>query len=143
MTYYSRKLRISFEEALAKVTTNLQQRGFSIVTTLDMKGIFWQKLGEEFRNYKILVACNASFAFNAISLESHVGVMLPCNIVVQEHENEEIEVSAINPLENIDKTMSTPSLVELASDVTNRLRGAIDDLRKDISDVHAEAIAYR
>jgi len=140
MTYYSRKLKMPFGEVLAKVTANLQQQGFGIVTTLDMKDIFKQKLGEDFRNYKILGACNPSFAFNAISLESHVGVMLPCNIVIQEHENGEIEVSAINPLESIDKTMSTPNLVELADKVTKRLRGAIDDLRSDVSDVHVEAI---
>lgn len=140
MAYYSRKLKIPFQDALHKVSENLKQQGFGVITTIDVQDTFKQKLNIPFRNYKILGACNPQFAYKAISLESHMGVMLPCNVVVQEHENGEVEVSAINPLENIDGSLNTTQLAELAIEVGNRLRAAIDDLHRDVSEAHAEAL---
>lgn len=140
MAYYSRKLKLPFQDVLNKVTENLKQQGFGIITTIDVQDTFKQKLNIGFRNYKILGACNPQFAYKAISLESHIGVMLPCNVVVQEHENGEIEVSALNPLENIGNVFSTPQLLELATKVGNKLRVAIDDLHRDIHEEHAEAL---
>ena len=84
-----------------------------------------------FRNYRILGACNPQFAYKAIALESHMGVMLPCNIVVQEHENGEVEVSAVNPLENLDKTFNTTALADLATEVGIRLRAAVDYIHRE------------
>lgn len=129
--YFSRQLDLSFNEAIAKITQTLQQEGFGIINTIDIKDTLKQELNIDFRNYKILEACNPQFAFNAISLESHIGLMFPCNIVVQEHENGEIEVSAINRLEMIDKAFSTTSLKEIAAEVGIRLRIAIDDLHRE------------
>jgi uncharacterized protein (DUF302 family) len=131
MPHYSCKLRIPFQQVLNKVTENLQQQGFGIITTIDVQETFKQKLNVNFRNYKILGACNPQFAYKAISLESHMGVMLPCNVVVQEHENGEVEVTAVNPLENMDNGSHTTQLVELATEVGNKLRLAIDDLHCD------------
>lgn len=91
MSYYSRKLKLPFQDVLNKVTENLKQQGFGIITTIDVKDTFKQKLNMPFRNYKILGACNPQFAFKAITLESHMGVMLPCNVVVQEHEMERLK----------------------------------------------------
>lgn len=139
--YYSRKLNIPFEEAVQKVTQNLQQQGFGIITNIDLKDILKQKLNVDFRKYKILGACNPEFAYKAVSLESHIGLMLPCNVVVQEHENKEVEVSAISPLETIDKASSTAQLTDIAHEVSNRLRTAIDDLHRDRPEPkHTEAL---
>lgn len=140
MAYYTRKLRLPFQDVLRKVTESLKEQGFGIITSIDVQDTFKQKLNIGFRNYKILGACNPKFAYNAISLESHMGVMLPCNVVVQEHENGEVEVSALNPLENIDKAFSTTQLVELATEVGNKLRAAIDDLHRDVPEAHIEAL---
>lgn len=140
MPYYSRKLDLPFQDVLEKVTKNLQQQGFGIITAIDMKDTFKQKLNVDFRNYKILGACNPQFAYKAISLESHLGIMLPCNVVVQEHENGQVEVTAINPLEAMDKGMRTPLLNDLASEVANRLRTAIDDLHRQTPEPHGEAL---
>jgi uncharacterized protein (DUF302 family) len=126
--YTSRKSTASFEETIAKVTTSLQEQGFGIVTSMDLKDIFKKKLDAVFRNYKILGACNPQFAFKAISTEPHVGLMLPCNIVVQEHENGEVEVSAINPMETIDKVFPSAGLAALATEVSERLRIAMDNI---------------
>lgn len=140
MTYYSRKLKMPFQDVLNKVTENLKQQGFGIITTIDVQDTFKQKLNIGFRNYKILGACNPQFAYKALSLESHMGVLLPCNIAVQEHENGEVEVSALNPLENIGEAFNTTQLVELAREVGDKLRAAIDNLHREVSVDHAEAL---
>ena len=140
MSYYSRKLKLSFDEVVKRVTHNLQEQGFGIVTTIDMQDTFRRKLNVGFRNYKILGACNPQFAYKAISIESHAGVVLPCNVIVQEHENGEVEVSAINPIENIGRAFSDSQLKELATEVGNRLREAIDDLHREIPEKHNEAL---
>ncbi|MBT1686453.1 DUF302 domain-containing protein [Dawidia soli] len=126
--YYSRKLQIPFDEAVQRAIQNLQQQGFGIVTTIDLKETLKQKLNIDFRKYRIIGACNPQFAFQAVSLESHIGLMLPCNVVVQEHENGEVEVSAINPLETIDNITATAQLAVIAQEIGNRLRVAIDTL---------------
>jgi uncharacterized protein (DUF302 family) len=131
MAYYSRKLKMPFQEVLSKVTQSLQLQGFGVITTIDVQDTFLKKLNVAFRNYKILGACNPQFAYKAISLESHMGVMLPCNVVVQEHENGEIEISAINPLESIDKTLNTTALSDLATEVGIRLRAAVDYIHRE------------
>ena len=126
MAYYSRKLKMPFQEVLEKITQNLEHQGFGIVTTIDVRDTFRKKLNVGFRNYKILGVYNPLYAYKAISLESHMGVMLPCNIVIQEHENGEVEVSAINPLENLDKSLNTTPLIDLATEIGVRLRAAVD-----------------
>src|SRR5688500_8953940 len=131
MAYYSRKLKMPFQEVLNKVTQNLQLQGFGVITTIDVQDTFQKKLNINFRNYRILGACNPQFAYKAISLESHMGVMLPCNVVVQEHENGEVEVSAINPLENLDKTFNTTELADLATEIGIRLRAAVDYIHRE------------
>lgn len=126
--YYSRHLRGPFEEVIQKITQSLQQQGFGIVTTIDLKDTFRQKLSIDFRKYTILGACNPQFAYEAVSLDSHAGLMLPCNVVVQEHENGAVEISAISPLEMMDNTMKTARLSAIAEEVTHRLRTAVDDV---------------
>lgn len=139
--YYSRTLTIPFEEVIQKVTLNLQQQGFGIITAIDLKETLRQKLALDFRKYKILGACNPQFAYKAVTVDSHMGLMLPCNIVIQEHENNTVEVSAINPLETIPQVTTSAQLRELANDISNRLRTAIDNLHYDQPiQQHAEAL---
>ena len=140
MAYYSRKLKMPFQEVLDKITQNLEHQGFGVITTIDVRDTFKKKLNVGFRNYKILGACNPLFAYKAITLESHMGVMLPCNIVIQEHENGEVEVSAINPLENLDKSLDTTQLVGLATEIGVRLRAAVDYVHHRPPKVHVEAL---
>jgi len=141
MAYYvSRKLKMPFGDVITKITQTLKQQGFGIITTIDLKETLKKKLNVNFRNYTILGACNPQFAYNAVSLESHIGVMLPCNIVVQEHENGEVEVSAINPIETIGSHANTP-LKDIAAEVSDRLRTAVDDLHRESGEWrHAEAL---
>jgi uncharacterized protein (DUF302 family) len=131
-----------FQEVLEKVTDNLQSQGFGVITSIDVQDTFSKTLNIKFRNYKILAACNPQFAYKAISMESHLGMMLPCNIVIQEHENGEVEVSAINPLDNVDNTFNTTLLNNLAQEIGTKLRAAIDCIQKQLPEVQAEPLPY-
>ena len=128
---FSRTLRINFDDAVLKITHCLEQEGFGIITSIDLKETLSQKLGVPFRKYKILGACIPDFAYKAVSIESHLGTLLPCNIVVQEHEHGEVEVSAASPLGNVSKDMEITQLMDIATAVSNRLRAAIDALSCD------------
>jgi uncharacterized protein (DUF302 family) len=129
MAYHiSKKLNVPFAGAVASVTEALKQQGFGIVTSIDLTDVLKQNLNITFRNYKILGACNPKFAHQAVGIEPHIGIMLPCNVVVQEHENGDVEVSAINPLETMDKTIANSKLTDLAKEVSQRLKAAVDAL---------------
>ena len=141
MAYYSRTLKMPFQQVLDKVTENLELQGFGVITTIDVQDTFQKKLKVGFRKYKILGACNPQLAYKAISLESHMGIMLPCNVVIQEHENGDVEVLAFNPLENLDKTFDKTPLMDLAREIGVRLRAAVDYVYRRPIKVHVEALA--
>jgi uncharacterized protein (DUF302 family) len=141
MAYYSRNLKIPFEDAVTKITENLQLQGFASLLRIDLEEAIAKKLQIKFRKYLILEAYDPVVAYQAVSLESHMGLLLPCTLIVQQHENLEVEVSAINPLENLDPALATEQLVELAHTVGKRLRIAIDELHRDKPEtVHVESL---
>ena len=123
----SKKAEGTFEEVIAKVTEELKREGFGIISEIDLKNKFKEKLNVDFRNYKILGACNPSLAYKAILQEDKIGTMLPCNILVQEHEGGGVEVSAINPLDSMG-TVDNASLQSIAAEVTGKLNSVIDRL---------------
>lgn len=123
----TKKVNKSFNDTINAVTVSLKQEGFGLITEVDLKEKFKDKLGIEFRNYRILGACNPAMAFRAIQQEDRIGVMLPCNVLVQEKENGEVEVAAINPLSSIG-VVDNPSLREIAGEVTVKLKAAIERL---------------
>ena len=126
MTYdISKTVTTSFNETVDRITSELQKEGFGIITEIDLRSKFKEKLGKDFRNYKILGACNPKLAFEAVQKESHIGVMLPCNVLVQEHDNGRVEVSAINPMQSIG-IVGNPELNALATEVTAKLKSALD-----------------
>lgn len=88
-----------FGMAIENVTEELKKEGFGIITYIDLKETFKKKINQDFRNYVILGACNPRYAYEALLAEDKVGVFLPCNVVVQEHESGEVEVSIVNPEE--------------------------------------------
>ena|SRR5581483_8696990 len=97
--YFSKIVNMSFEEAVKKITEELKKEGFGIITEIDMKETLKKKLNVDFKNYRILGACNPRYAYEALLEENKLGVFLPCNALVQEHENGEIEISVVNPEE--------------------------------------------
>lgn len=100
MEYHlSKKVTLSFDEAVEKVITELKKEGFGIITEINIKETFKKKINVDFRKYIILGACNPRFAYEALLQEDKLGVFLPCNVVVQEHESGEVEISIANPEE--------------------------------------------
>ena len=98
MTYnISRKTNGDFEAVISRVKDALKTEGFGVLTEIDVAGTLKAKIGKEFRPYRILGACNPNYAFEALSEEPHIGVMLPCNVIVQRYDNGEVEVSSIDP----------------------------------------------
>lgn len=120
----SKKLEGTFNEAIKKVTEELKKEGFGIISEIDLKDKLKEKLNVDFRNYKILGACNPTLAFKAIQQEDKIGTMLPCNILVQEHETGDVEVSAINPLESMG-AVDNANLQTIAAEVSEKLKSVI------------------
>lgn len=126
MTYYHSKIlkNTSFDEAIEKVTESLKQEEFGILTEIDIRETMKKKLGENFRPYKILGACNPPFAFQALKAEDKIGTMLPCNVIVQEVE-EGIEIAAVDPIVSM-QGIKNKALENIANQVQSKLFEAID-----------------
>lgn len=128
MSYnHTKEVSYSFKEALEKTKTALSNEGFGVISEIDLKEKFKEKLNIEFREYRILGACNPKIAHQAIQLEDKIGVLLPCNILVQEHPNGKVEVSAINPIETM-AAVDNPDLEVIAADISQRLKSVIESL---------------
>ncbi|HEY0899901.1 MAG TPA: DUF302 domain-containing protein, partial [Sphingobacteriaceae bacterium] len=113
--------------ALAKVRDALGQAGFGVISEIDLKAKFKEKLDVDFREYRILGACNPKLAHQAIEQESKIGVLLPCNVLVQELEDKQVEVTAVNPMETM-SSVANPGLEPLAKEVSAKLQNVIDSL---------------
>jgi uncharacterized protein (DUF302 family) len=128
MAYHNTKtVNYSFDEALIKIADELKKEGFGILSEIDVKETLKKKLDVDFRKYKILGACNPPFAHKALQIEENLGVLLPCNIAVQEKENGEVQISFINPMESM-QVVQNEKLVEIASEVSNKLKKVLESL---------------
>jgi uncharacterized protein (DUF302 family) len=125
--YFSKTLRMPFDQAVEKVTEELKKEGFGILTDIDVKETLKKKLNLDFQKYKILGACNPPFAHKALQAENKIGLMLPCNVVVQETLDHEIEVAAIDPIASM-LAVENPKLKEVAEEVRIKLKTVIDNL---------------
>lgn len=125
--YFSKTLNISFEEALQKVAELLPQHGFGIVSEIFVTELLKEKIGATFRPYKIIGACNPNYAFKALSTEDKIGLMLPCNIVVQQIDESTVEVSAIDPVASM-MAIKNPRLSDLTAEVQHHIKSIIESL---------------
>jgi uncharacterized protein (DUF302 family) len=117
----------SFDQTIEAVTEALKSEGFGVLTDIDVSATFKKKLDLDFQKYRILGACNPHFAHKAISSENKIGVFLPCNVVVQQHENGSIEVSAVDPMASM-MSVENDSLGAIASEVNTKLDKVIAQL---------------
>ncbi len=115
--YFAKTLTCSVDEAVEKVTVLLKDHGFGIITRINVKETMKEKLDVDFRDYIILGACNPGFALNALNSEDRVGLMLPCNVIVQDKGDGKCEVAAINP-KTVMQSIGNPSLTDLSCKVT-------------------------
>lgn len=128
MSYFNSKtVGYSFDEAITKVSDELKKEGFGVLTEIDVKETLKKKLDVDFRKYKILGACNPPFAYKALQAEENIGVLLPCNVIVQEKEDGKVQVSAVNPMESM-QAVQNEALGEVASEVSDRLRKVLENL---------------
>ena len=123
--YFSKKVNLSFEQAVEQVTEALKTEGFGVLTQIDIHEKLKEKLNVDFRKYKILGACNPPYAYEALKSERMIGLMLPCNVVVQEADNGQTEVSAIDPLASM-QAIDNPKLKEIAEQIRSKLETVIN-----------------
>jgi len=124
---FNKILDVSFDEVVNRVTDGLKKEGFGILSDIDVQEILKQKLDINFRRYRILGACNPSFAYKALQVESRIGTMLPCNVIVQEIEPDKNEVSAIDPIASM-QAIENPGLRDIAVQIRTKLKKVIESL---------------
>lgn len=126
--YFSRKLSCDFESAVLQVTEKLKEKGFGVLTEIDVQATLKEKLDINFYKYKILGACNPTYAYRALEIENKVGLMLPCNIIVQQiSENDLTEVSAVDPIQSM-ASIESDKLYPVAREVRDLLQQVIKSL---------------
>lgn len=125
--YFSKIVDNTFDDAVEKVTANLKEQGFGVLTQIDVKETLKNKLDVDFKRYKILGACNPPFAYRALKAEDKIGVMLPCNIIVIDQGEGKTEVSAVNPMTSM-SAVNNKELESIAAEVSGRLQQVVQNL---------------
>lgn len=125
MKYYiSKTISADFDQAVQLITESLKKEGFGILTEINLQEKLKEKLNVDFRKYKILGACNPAYAYKAIQQEDKIGTMLPCSIIVQQLDNNEIEVAAVDPIASM-MAIENPDLAVIAKEIKEKLERAI------------------
>jgi uncharacterized protein (DUF302 family) len=125
--YFSKKIDASFDDAIEKVTAALKERGFGVLTEIDVKATLKKKIDVDFHPYRILGACSPTDAHKALQVENKIGTMLPCNVIVQQTDDGRVEVAAIDPAASM-QAVENSELEEIAGGVRDRLKAVIDEL---------------
>ena len=125
--YFNTRVAGNFGDVVQKTTEALKKEGFGVLTDIDVTSTLKKKLGVDFKKYRILGACNPPFAFKALQAEDKIGTMLPCNVIVQEISDGEIEVAAIDPIVSM-QAINNPELRDIADQVQRKLKKVINSL---------------
>jgi len=125
--YFSKTLSVTFDEAVRLTTEALKSEGFGVISEINMHEKLKEKLGVDFKRYRILGACNPPLAYKALQAEEKIGTMLPCNVLVIEQGQNETEIAAVNPVASM-QAITNPALADTALEVTNKLRRVINNL---------------
>ena len=125
--HFSVTLNGPFDAAIEKATAALKEKGFGVLTTIDVQKAMKEKIDETIRPYTILGACSPRHAFKAIQAEDKIGVMLPCNVLVQETADGKVEVSIVDPVASM-AAIDNADLGAMAMEVRELLKSVADDL---------------
>ncbi len=125
--YFNKNMSADFESVKKKVVAELEKEGFGILSEIDVQATLKKKLDVDFRKYQILGACNAPFAHKALKAENKVGTMLPCNVILQELENGQVEVAAVDPTASM-QAIENKELASIASEIREKLKKVISAL---------------
>lgn len=126
--YFSTTVAGNFEDIVQKTIEALKKEGFGVLTDIDVTDTLKKKLNVDFKKYRILGACNPPFAFKALQAEDKIGTMLPCNVIVQEIADSQIEVAAIDPIVSM-QSINNPELEKIASQIQEKLKKVINSLQ--------------
>lgn len=129
MSYFFNKVleNKSFDEAVELVTIELKKEGFGVLTEIDVQDTLKKRIDVNFKKYKILGACNPQFAYKALTAEDKIGVFLPCNVIIEEHEDGKVEVAVVDPVSSM-ISVNNPALGILAQEVQQKLIRVIENL---------------
>jgi uncharacterized protein (DUF302 family) len=128
MSYYiSKTVSGPFEAVVADVTAQLKQQGFGLLTDIDVQATLKTKIGAEISKYRILGACNPRFAHEALQLENKLGVLLPCNVIVRETTDGQVEIASVDPVAAMQRT-GNPALESTAEEVRRLLSAAVSNV---------------
>ena len=128
MTYYMNKtITANFDQAIVLVTEALKAEGFGVLSEIDIQQKLKEKLDVDFRKYIILGACNPSSAHKALQQEDKIGTMLPCNVIVQETGENQVEVAAVDPTASM-MAVENKELVSIAGEIKTKLERVIASL---------------
>lgn len=128
MKYYINKtITANFDRAIELVTEALRKEGFGVLSEIDIQQKLKEKLDVDFRKYKILGACNPSSAYLALQQEDKIGTMLPCNVIVQQTGENQVEVAAVNPISSM-MAVKNKKLAKIADDIKAKLERVIESL---------------
>jgi len=125
--YFSKTLELPFDDVIVRVTEELKKEGFGVLTDIDVRATMKKKLDVDFRNYRILGACNPPFAHQALLAEDKIGTMLPCNVIVQEHAAGVVEVAAIDPVASM-AAVDNAQLGAVGMEVRAKLQRVVESL---------------
>lgn len=125
--FFSKLIDGPFDTAVDLVKAELKKEGFGVLTEIDVRKTFNEKLNVNFRNYRILGSCNPPFAYKALLAEDKIGLMLPCNVIVQETADGRIEVAAIDPAASM-QAVQNPALEPIGQEIRAELQKVIDSL---------------
>ena len=125
--YFSKEVKLTFKQAIEKVTNELSKEGFGILTEIDVSSTLKKKLNVDFPRYRILGACNPPFAYKALQAEDKIGTMLPCNVVVRESSDGKIEIAAVDPIASM-MAIKNKALNEIAIEIQQKLKRVIQSI---------------
>jgi uncharacterized protein (DUF302 family) len=124
---YSKIVNIGYDQAIEKVTTELQNEGFGVLTEIDVQATLKKKLDVDLKPYKILGACNPPNAYKALQAEEQIGLMLPCNVIIYVNSDGKTVVAAVDPIASM-QAVDNESLGEVAATIRKKLEKVINSL---------------
>lgn len=125
--HFSKTVNYTYEKAIERATEELKKEGFGVLTEIDVQDTLKKKINADFHPYKILGACNPHFAYKALTAENKIGTMLPCNVIVQQHPDGKVEVSAVDPVASM-SAIKNENLGSVAAEVRAKLKKVIDNI---------------
>lgn len=124
---FTKTLNLTYEQTIEKVTEELKNEGFGVLTEIDVQETLKKKLDVDFKPYKILGACNPPFAYKALQEEEQIGLMLPCNVIVYVDDKSRTVVTAVDPVASM-QAVDNKNLSEIAKQIKNKLKSVIEQL---------------